>query len=465
MKNLVYLLTLFAFTLFAVAQERSVVRGLGMAGSNTATTRGIDAIGINPANLAIPDRGLIQIGFASVGFRVSSELINYDIYQRYFTGVPGTGGTRVSKYLTDADKNELLGQWPDFGESRLDVDINLMNVSFESLVVGGIGFAIRDRMSGVWALPKDYVKIYFFGLPEAGAMYNLGGTSISGMWFREYNFSYARKLPEFIPFVRNVYVGIGYKLVRGYGYFETSYYRSTFGNSVDNVGQYAVQGTVDFFTRRSGADFMSSESKTNFTPFPEPAGKGSAFDFGVSAEVMTGMRVAASVTDLGKILWDKNVYETSGNAGFSFTGNFEETKDSLEHALKGETKRVNTSFETSLPSQFHAGVMMRSDQVSFLRWMPGQFTLAADYLQGLKTVGASTTKPRFSFGAEYRLIPLIPVRAGLALGGNDKPRLAAGFGLDVRVLSLDFAIYNFGMLFSPKNFQMVSLAVGLKARI
>ncbi|CUT04481.1 carboxypeptidase-like regulatory domain-containing protein, partial [Candidatus Kryptobacter tengchongensis] len=50
-RTLILLLALF-FTIAHSGDDKSNVRGLGMAGATTATSRTIDAIGINPALLA-----------------------------------------------------------------------------------------------------------------------------------------------------------------------------------------------------------------------------------------------------------------------------------------------------------------------------------------------------------------------------------------------------------------------------
>ena len=66
-------------------------RTIGMARTFTASSRGLDAIGLNPANLALDDRGsdaTFEIApFSGIGFFAGSDFINYKIYQDDFTGV------------------------------------------------------------------------------------------------------------------------------------------------------------------------------------------------------------------------------------------------------------------------------------------------------------------------------------------------------------------------------------------
>jgi hypothetical protein len=91
--------------------------------------------------------------------------------------------------------------------------------------------------------------------------------------------------------------------------------------------------------------------------------------------------------------------------------------------------------------------------------------LAIDYNQGLNESMGNSTKPRISAGMEYRIIPLIPLRTGISVGGNDRLRWAFGFGLDFLVVSWDLSTENFGMLFSPKSFNMFSVSTGLRVRL
>jgi hypothetical protein len=100
-----------------------------------------------------------------------------------------------------------------------------------------------------------------------------------------------------------------------------------------------------------------------------------------------------------------------------------------------------------------------------LHYLPGNMLMEIDYNQGLNNSLGNSTIPRFSLGTEWRLIPILPLRTGITVGGGDQFRWAFGFGLDVWVMSLDVGTENFGMLFSPKSFSMFSLAAGLKIRV
>ena len=58
---------------------------------------GLDAIGLNPANLALDDRGssfTLEIPFLGIGVLAGSDFLNYKIYQDDFTGVDSLDAER-----------------------------------------------------------------------------------------------------------------------------------------------------------------------------------------------------------------------------------------------------------------------------------------------------------------------------------------------------------------------------------
>jgi len=459
------------------ADDRVSLRTVGMGRTAVAASRGTDAIGVNPANIAIPDVGSFNLSLINSSFRVSTELFTYDIYQKYFTGVD-TGGTKRAPYpLTQQDKNDIRSQLPDNGMTRINVESMLAGLSLETAVLGGIGFAVIEHAGVNFAFSRDFFDmLYLQGLPS-NSKYVFDGTSFEAWWYREYNISYGRKLPVNIPFLKNLYAGAAIKMIRGYGIFQTLKNNSSIENrtALSDTGKNSIVGNFDFLAQRAGVDFFNNDNSDNnnsnnnnsnnkFTFMPDPVGKGTGFDIGISGEFFDGFIVGLSVTDIGKITWDKNVLLTTGGGQVTYSGYTSEIQDSVKNVIKGKNS-IGEAFVTNLPTVFRIGATAESDKVPFLEFLPGRLLLAFEYAQGFNESLGNTTKPRISLGAEYRIIPLLPLRTGLMVGGNDKLRWAFGFGLDFRVLTLDFASDNFGMFFSPKNFNVASFAFGLKIRI
>jgi len=475
------LLALFTTTL--VAGDRSNIRAMGMGRTFVAGSRNVDALGINPANLSLEDRLPITILPFEIGGRVSSEYLNYDMYQKYFTGMPdptNPNGDRISRVLSPEDKNTLLSTFPDDGVFiRSDVELAIGGLSFQLGKIGSVGVMVLEHVGTRVDLRKDYLKMAMMGLDSLGSRYNFSGTNVSAWWYREYNLSYANRFPIDLPFVNDLCFGVGYKLIQGFGVAETEHYNSSFGNYIDpstassGFPMYTLRGNFDFLTRHAGSpgtfknksDSSGNKLEFDFKPFPEPAGKGSGIDLGLSSEITDGIRVAVSITDIGSITWEKGVRETSGEGSLTVVNPFTLAgTDSLKRAIQGQEK-AGASFKTELPTTLRIGATFQSEKLPILSFLPGKMLLAIDYNQGLNESMGNTTKARFSAGMEYRIIPLIPLRTGISVGGNDRLRWALGFGLDFLVVSWDLSTENFGMLFSPKSFNMFSVSTGLRVRL
>jgi hypothetical protein len=468
--KLKYIVLSFVFPLIFInilsAGDLTNIRGIGMAGTMNAVSNETDAIGINPANIALPGIGYFTLTPAPVGVKLHTELFSYDIYSDYFTGMPGPDGTRITRLLTEKDKNTILSQLPDVARTTTQVEFTWFSFSFQHPVIGGIGFAVTEHAGASIALSKDFFRTAAFGLDSLGSQYKYDGTDISAWWYREYNVSYGRKLPFKPRFVKDLFMGISIKFIRGRGIFTTDQQNSSFGNYSTGIDQYALRGNFDFLTRRAGVDFFGDTSKSSVQQllFSDPAGKGTGFDFGISSEIRSGLRVAFSVTDIGSITWDKNVYESIGGGQIDVNGIYGAMEDSLRNAAKGSTLK-GSSFKTSLPTTLRFGAAMDAKQFAFFKFIPGKLLLAFDYTQGLNNSLGNTTIPRFSLGIEYRVIRFIPIRTGLSVGGGEGFRWALGTGFNSHYFSLDLATENFGMFFIPKSFQMVSLSLGIKIRV
>ena len=74
----ILLMTVFALNTYA-GGERTNIRGVGMARTFVAASRGLDAVGINPANLPAGDEGTVSIGLMPLGLHVGTDFLNYGL--------------------------------------------------------------------------------------------------------------------------------------------------------------------------------------------------------------------------------------------------------------------------------------------------------------------------------------------------------------------------------------------------
>ncbi|MCX7984455.1 MAG: DUF5723 family protein [Bacteroidetes bacterium] len=468
----VILITLCIVLIFSDANtsDRYNVRSLGMGRTVVASTRGIEALSVNPANLGIPDGKRVTISLAPVNVRVGTELFPYDVYQKYFTGVDTGGPKRAPYYLTDHDKQTIRDQLPENGATFIDVESMYAGISAYFENYGGVGFGIIDHAGCRITLSRDFFDLFYLnGLPS-NSTYTFDGTSFSAWWYREYNLSYGRKIPIVLPFIKNIYTGAGIKFVRGYGIFQTVENRSSLTNSVylspDDIN--TLRADFNYRVRRAGTDFFrktkSDSDDVRFSLFPDPAGKGVGFDIGISAELLNGIILGISVVDIGKITWERNIVETKRQGILTIQGFEKDLGDTVRNTIKGENTE-GEAFSTALPTVLRIGATLHSDQVPFLHGIPGKMLFAIEYAQGFNNVLGNTTKPRFSFGVEYKIIPFMPIRTGVLIGGGDDVRWSFGSAFDFNYIALEFATDNFAMVFSPNSFNVISVSAGIKVRI
>ncbi len=449
-------------------------RTVGMARTFTASSRGLDAIGLNPANLALDDRGssvTFQIApIFGMGVLAGSDFLNYKIYQDDFTGVDSIGangkptGVRVAKVLSQSDKDEILGLFPG-GISHTQVNVAVTEFGFtaQGAALGGIGFSVSDQANVNLDIPEGYLKMLLDAFPTTGGVYSLDNTSVKASWLRDYNLSYARMLPVDLKWMKNVAVGVGIKYVQGFGYFGTDHYTgdiqvvpTTTGNVLTSE---PISGNVNFLQYQSHVNFDSANASEFLS---KPAGSGLGFDIGLSGEVFQALRLGVSITDIGKITWNQNTKVIVGNGGFSISDIGQQ--DSLKDAFKGQT-RDTTSFKTSLPTALHIGGAFQVDKAAFVSYFPGQLLVAADLNVGFNNEPGNTTTPRFSLGTEYRPVGAFPIRTGISFGGREGFYWAVGVGINTPVWDLDLGTQSISLLTNPNSFREASFTLGMRFRI
>ena len=448
----------------SMAGDRSNIRGMAMGRTMNASSRGLDALGINPANLAWPDRNKFSFNIVSFGTKIGTDLFTYDVYQEFFTGDPSDRSK--PKYLNETDKERLLSLLPEGrGSTRMDLEILSLGLALYVPEYGGIAFGITDRIGMKFDLPKEYMRMLLFGFDSTGSKYDFEGTAASAWWWREYNISFGFETPLRHSLVEKFAAGVGLKFLRGYGVMETVKYRGILGVQRSGANQFLGSADFNFLTRRSGIDALDPDRNESFSIFPEPAGIGFGFDLGIGLQLVSGVCLSASVTDVGRINWKKNIVETSADYSLRFTDPFsQETQDSLERAFRGNNA-AGGDFSTTLPATLRLGASVLVQQIPGFDVLPGDMLLAFDYNQGLTESMGGVTTPRLSIGMEYRIIPLLPLRTGISFFGGDVVRWGAGFGLDFSSFNLELATENFAMFFSPKKLTAFSFSLGMRLGI
>jgi hypothetical protein len=440
--------------------ERTNVQGMGMARTFVASSRGLDAVGINPANLAAPDEATVTFNLIRFGVHVGSDFMNYGMYKEYFTGVETDSG-RVGRYLNDADKRNILRSFPDgVGRIASHLEVRPLGLSVRIGDIGTVAVTATEYVMVNGMVPRDYAAFLLYG-NTPGSVYDFSSTSAYAAWMREYALSFGKQLP--CPFfLKSLSAGAAVKLIHGLGYFGIDRFKTRLETGSDGV----LNGTIDVLGRMAGMESFRGSDNAGFQMFPAPAGTGFGLDLGVASEVFDYMRVGLAVTDIGSVEWTRGVEEMYAGAAIRMDDPLNEAqRDSIEEAVHGET-RPGENFSSALPTTFRVGVALELHRVPALKsifW--GEWTLACDYNLGLVEGAGTAQVGRFSTGLEFRPWSFLPLRTGFSIGGTDDFTFALGFGFHFGVFDLDVASEHLNFLLSEESLAHGSVAMGMRIRL
>ncbi|GIV61263.1 MAG: hypothetical protein KatS3mg044_0129 [Rhodothermaceae bacterium] len=414
---------------------------LATAGGGPAFVRDNDAIHFNPANLLFTDRGArVVLSLGNTRAFTGGDLLQFHYYNEYLAS---------GRTLSDGEVVQMLDGW--FGSTGattlrragLHADVVPLALTYR----GGswaLGLAVRTRSFNQVGLSRGWFDLLLRGtgenrdLPVNASMQALNMTDLTVAF--TYRFD-------------RLFVGLAPKVVLGHSFTDTRF------TSTVSVSDDVVEHVYDYTARAAGSfsrdvfdafDLFADDpfADVAFTnPFGSQAGTGFGADVGITYVAAPGVLVAASLTDLGQIAWNRDAQTvTPVNTTFrfegltlnqdridrEFDGDFgryaESVLDSLARDAYDEVNRVYGRFTTSLPTAFHFGTA----------WYHGRATVNMGLSVALNEApGNLTRKPSVYTGGEYRLGP-VPLRAGVRLGGDGAMTLGVGLGLRTPV-------YEFGL--------------------
>jgi len=440
--------------------ERTNIRGMGMARTFVASSSGLDAVGINPANLAVPDEAIVTFSLIRFGVHVGSDFLNYGMYKDYFTGVETDSG-RVGRYLNDADKQNILRSFPDgLGRIASHLEVRPLGLSVRIGDYGTVAVTATEYVMVNGMVPRDYAAFLLYG-NTPGSVYDFSATSAYAAWMREYALSFGRELP--CPFfLKSLSAGAAVKLIHGLGYFGIARFNTRLETGTDGI----LNGRIDVLGRLAGMESFRGTDNAGFDMFPAPAGTGFGVDLGVASEIFDYLRVGLAVTDIGSVEWTRGVEEMYALASIRMDDPLNEAqRDSIEEAVHGET-RPGENFSSELPTTFRVGVAVELHRVPALKsifW--GEWTLACDYNLGLVEGAGAAQVGRFSTGLEFRPWSFLPLRTGISVGGTDDFTFALGFGLHFGVFDFDIASEHLNFLLEEDALAHGSVAMGMRIRL
>jgi len=450
---------------------------LGMGGGGTAYVDGYHANFINPANLMInptgkrPKRSLGLVG--GVGLRAGGTLLNLDVYDKYFTKGLVLENTVANGQLAETMLTDLFGGT----NSNLTKDVS----STFSIVPFGFAnrgkkssfsLATRARVTQSFKINRGFAEIGVYGLdPEELDDVTPFNFNFGAIAYSEISVGYAREilnLPDLL-FAKNakLYVGVAPKYLIGVQQ-STMDFNSTIQIQRNGNSQYAnrIIHNFDYNLSTSGQlaedlrafeaaydldnDAKIDEYLVNEGEYAGVNASGFGLDLGATLEmdisgvpIIDGffgkkktLRVSMSITDIGKLDFDKTPTSISADGVFDFTGAgndeepgdfYDDLADSLQNEVYGDFDAIDIDgFEYKLPGMYNFGASL----------VMGKLTTSLDYGFGFNESGTNRKKSVLNLGLEYRLLGLIPLRFGTRMGGYSSTVYSAGAGLDLNFLEL-----------------------------
>lgn len=473
------ILTVYTTTGQLNAQVTHSPLNMALGGGGTAYTTGYESVFINPANLYIQEKDYsIQVATAMFGTRFSSP-IKYSENENYLKG-----------YFTQTDLFNSQDTVPLFETERESfISRNYQNTHTESQHISsgeihlfGIHWAgldrsyaisLRSRYSNRYEVGRNYYDPLPLRIENRETYDRTLDHQFQSLY--ELSFGYAESftfLNGLFPQLSQVIIGVAPKLIASGAYFDARYdnritqqddssvYRHTRSYQQHSTGlfsEYARQYTVN--PERAIASFPSNSRNDLFTV----TGFGLGMDLGVTYLITLGddlsvvrenkttitqksLRVSLAVTDVGFVTYhdhpgaysfdERNVdirnYDEptsdiifTGQPGeqFNFLGQHE------SHPIHDTQERDTENFSVLLPTSLHAGVLFQIRRIK----------LTGDFSLGLTNNAFTTTRFITFLGAEVRVLPNIPIRAGTRIGHRLPGYYSFGGGVESRYFDFNLA--------------------------
>lgn len=373
----------------------------GMAGNYTAMARGYEAVSWNPANLAMPGRPFLSIGIAAVGGTVGMDPVGFGMLGDY-------GGLVVD--------SAVKSSWVDLvrasGRQRARVDWGFTPLA---LSVGPIGLSVGVSHYVNMDLSPDMFEAVMFGNAGlnngAAKALDFTGTGMETAAFGTGAVSFALPLP--IRFTGGLL---------GPEHF-----------AIGVTGKYVVGSMV--IAQDGGSVFGANSVNYSFPMIVPVEDSGGVGGIGTGADLSASWqvgrwKVGALIENVfNSFKWDTTKFEMISSSGYFDADSNSSTDTTMAYGQAPLALRQKIAGQKFMPA---INVGMSFKPTDFL-------TITADLHQQMGGDEAISIGPknRMGVGAELRILPFIPLRAGVA-SVTDGWQAAAGLGL--RLLGLEVGL-------------------------
>ena len=421
------------------------------------SSRGLDAVGLNPSLLALGTPRPFEITIApisSLGINAGPSLAQINSVSHGFQDTElssqALSNTPDSLEKGDSTRLSLANLLSNNGLSS-SIDVRVFGMSYFDPNIGGFALTWTMHAALEASIPNELLNFIGVGaVANIAEGYQLPAQTldIQGIWYSEYTLSYARTVMG-TPSSGDLQLlsGVGLKYVTGIAVIQMNPGIFSINSPPDLGGGHYVVG-VNYQIR------SAYPSEFNFNNLPNTfslnllenasAGSGAGADIGFTLGNFDSTHnapweLAVSVTDIGSIRWNKNVSIRSADTTLSpSTSNV--SQDSINAQLKALGGKVDTtagSFTTPLPTTLHIAGALDLSQIG-IRMDGVALGAVAEYALGLTNTVGAPINGRFGFALTLE-DPGSAFSFHSALGfttqdGTSDLTVAVGIGLWNRVL-------------------------------
>ena len=424
MRRILPLLLLLAPAALAAQLPSGSVRSLGMAGTYTTLARGYEAPAWNPAVLASRAAVSFSIGLPQAQLEFGSNSYGLSDFLKY-------QGTTLSPQ----DKVDLL--------AKIDTSLDLrtiIGVAPIGLSIWRFAFTLGTTGDLTAGLGKDAVDLALNGNASRagpGQYFTAAGSHANGWAATTFAGSFA--WPFETPLGR-LSVGVTYKKVWG----------NSLGQGTELNGVSRFQVNPQFNATAAGqilyTDFSGGQCKvsgpTDLFGGGCAPGSGSGVDLGGLLEMghltlgVTLVNLAGSMTwDASRLRYERTSYAVTQSGSGSVNNS---KQDSVLVGSAINTDPTAATFRDSVMA--HAGFSRLVRAGATLH--AGRLLLSADGQLRLSQGLDNAPKQAVSAGAEYVLLGVLPLRAGIGTDFSHTVTLSAGTGLYLGPFHLDLGAAN-----------------------
>ncbi len=442
----------------------------GAGRTYVVTSRGLSAVGLNPALLDYDNNNTIEIQlFPLSGYGLDAGPSFSDASA--LAGVFSTGIT----HFTDSSLTSIANLLSN-GKLSGRGDAEILGASYHLPEIGTFAFTWTTHAAVRTDIPESF--LIFAQNAESNLIQepnSIDNFDLQGMWYSEYSISFGKNLnigKDTSTFLKSISIGGAIKYVSGIAYLKVD--QGNYIHTIPGNGQTAVSVNFDEHSAYSSS-FDPSHVPNHFSfdfLTNNQAGSGAGFDLGFCAGFFSNSHgtptvlLGMSATDIGTVTWTKNAAERiadhlNGIIAYQNATKIQDVTDSLK---KFQGTLINlSSFTTPLPSMFRAGLQIDLDAMG-VEWGVFAPKIAMEYANGLTGLVGSLKNGRLGTGLTLERSGPIGLRlnGGFVIeSGASDITLGAGVTL-FKFLNIDIASAHVGQFFKSGS-KETDIALGVRA--